>query len=50
MRTTDVVFVGAFVLLGRSAGAEDPGSEANVTVDVVEIVLGVGLLVLAVIQ
>lgn len=45
-----VVFVGAFVLLGRSAGAEDPGSEANVTVDVVEIVLGVGLLVLAVLQ
>lgn len=43
-------FVGLCVLLGRSAGTEDAGSDAHVTVDIVEIVLGVVLLVLAVLQ
>ncbi|MGP6172514.1 GAP family protein [Microbacterium sp. A204] len=45
-----VVFVGLCVLLGRSTGTEDTGSDANLTVDIVEIVLGVVLLVLAVLQ
>ncbi len=43
-------FVGLCVLLGCSAGTEDAGSDAHVTVDIVEIVLGVVLLVLAVLQ
>ncbi|WP_460772630.1 GAP family protein [Microbacterium sp. GXF7504] len=48
--TFAIVFVGLLVLLGRSSGADEVDSEANITVDVVEIVLGVGLLVLAAIQ
>lgn len=45
-----VAFVGALVLLGRSAGTEDPHSGPRYLVDVVEIVLGVALLVMAVLQ
>ncbi|MGO2747620.1 GAP family protein [Microbacterium sp.] len=45
-----VVFVSLCVLLGRSAGSEDADSGAHVTVDVVEIVLGLLLVGLAVMQ
>jgi len=45
-----VIFVSLCVLLGRSAGTDDADSGAHVTVDIVEIVLGVLLLVLAVLQ
>ncbi|MCK8468771.1 GAP family protein [Microbacterium sp. KSW4-16] len=48
--TFAIVFVGVLVLIGRSAGAEDPDSGPHVTVDVIEILLGIGLLVLAVRQ
>lgn len=43
-----IAFVGGLVLLGRSSGTEDPDSGPHITVDIVEIVLGLLLLVLAV--
>lgn len=45
-----VVFVGLLVLLGRSSGTDEPGSGSHLLVDVIEIILGVGLLALAVVQ
>ncbi|MCK8478329.1 GAP family protein [Microbacterium aurugineum] len=45
-----ILFVGVLVLIGRAAGADDPDSGPHITIDVIEIVLGVGLLVLAVMQ
>lgn len=45
-----VVFVSVCVLIGRSAGAEDKDSGAHITVDVIEIVLGLFLVGLAVMQ
>lgn len=44
----EVLLVGAIVLWGREAGAEVEGSETNVTIDVVQILLGALLLVMAV--
>ena len=48
--TFAILFVGALVLLGRSVGTEEPDSGPHITVDVIEIVLGLGLLILAVQQ
>ena len=48
--TFAIVFVGVLVLIGRSAGTEDPDSGPHITVDIVEIVLGLALLVLAIRQ
>lgn len=48
--TFAILFVGVLVLLGRSAGAEDPDSGPHITIDVVEILLGALLLFLAVQQ
>ncbi|KRA24857.1 hypothetical protein ASD65_10790 [Microbacterium sp. Root61] len=48
--TFAIVFVGVLVLFGRSAGAEDPDSGPHITIDIIEIVLGAGLLFLAVLQ
>jgi len=48
--TFAIVFVGVLVAIGRLAGTEDPRSESHFIVDVVEIVLGVLLLALAVLQ
>lgn len=45
-----VVFLGVLVVVGRTARTDEPESGAHVTVDVVEILLGVVLLVLAVRQ
>ncbi|NJI61292.1 MULTISPECIES: GAP family protein [Microbacterium] len=45
-----ILFVGVLVLIGRAAGAEDPDSGPHITIDVIEIVLGAGLLVLALLQ
>lgn len=45
-----ICFVGILVLIGRAAGAEDPDSGPHITIDVIEIVLGIGLLVMAVLQ
>jgi len=45
-----ILFIGALVALGRSAGTDETDSGANIAVDVVEIVLGAGLLVLAFLQ
>lgn len=45
-----ILFVGVLVLIGRAAGADDPDSGPHITIDIIEIVLGVGLLVLAVLQ
>ena len=45
-----IAFVGLLVALGRSSGADEVDSEANITVDVVEILLGGVLLVLAGLQ
>ncbi len=38
------------MLIGRAAGAEDPDSGPHITIDIIEIVLGAGLLVLALLQ
>ncbi len=38
------------MLIGRAAGADDPDSGPHITIDIIEIVLGAGLLVLAVLQ
>lgn len=48
--TWGVVFVGALVLLGRSSGADDPDSGPHITIDIIEVVLGVAMLLLAVRQ
>lgn len=45
-----ILFVGVLVLIGRAAGAEDPDSGPHITIDIIEIVLGAGLLVLALLQ
>jgi len=45
-----VVFVGLLVLFGRSSGAEEVDSGPHITIDVIEIVLGVALLVMAALQ
>ena len=45
-----ILFVGVLVLIGRAAGADDPDSGPHITIDIIEIVLGAGLLVLAVLQ
>lgn len=45
-----VVFVGALVLIGRGAGADDPDSGPSITIDIIEIVLGLVMLALAWIQ
>lgn len=45
-----IVFVGLLVLLGRSSGTDEPGSDPHYTVDAVEIALGLVLLALAVVQ
>lgn len=48
--TFAIGLVASLVLIGRSAGADDPDSGPHITIDVIEIVLGLGLLVLAVLQ
>ncbi|MGY1550335.1 GAP family protein [Microbacterium sp. A588] len=48
--TLAVLLVGALVLIGRASGSDEADSGANITVDVLEILLGVGLLALAVHQ
>lgn len=45
-----VGLIGTLVLLGRGAGAEEVDSGPHITIDVVEILLGVTLLVMAVLQ
>lgn len=45
-----ILFVGVLVLIGRAAGADDPDSGPHIMIDIIEIVLGAGLLVLAVLQ
>lgn len=45
-----VAFVSVLVLIGRSAGADDPDSGTHVTIDVIEIALGLLLLGLAAMQ
>lgn len=45
-----VALVGTLVLLGRGARAEVEGSESNILIDVVELIMGIGLLVMAVLQ
>ncbi|MBT2497423.1 GAP family protein [Microbacterium sp. ISL-59] len=45
-----ILFVGVLVLIGRAAGAEDPDSGPHITIDIIEIILGAGLLVLALLQ
>lgn len=45
-----ICFVGLLVLIGRSAGAEDPDSGPHYVIDAVDIVLGLALLTLAVMQ
>ncbi|WP_198169755.1 GAP family protein [Agromyces laixinhei] len=45
-----VTFVGVLALIGRAAGADEVDSGPHVTVDIAEIVLGAGLLVLAFMQ
>lgn len=45
-----ILFVGILVLIGRSAGADEPDSGPHITIDVIEIILGLGLLFLAVRQ
>ncbi|GAA1543020.1 threonine/homoserine/homoserine lactone efflux protein [Microbacterium ginsengiterrae] len=45
-----VAFVGVLVLIGRASGADDPDSGPHLFIDVVEIVLGLILLALAVVQ
>lgn len=45
-----VVFLGVLVWFGRSTGADEVDSGSHVTVDVIEVVLGAGLLVLALMQ
>lgn len=42
-----VAFIGALVLIGRGVDAEKPDSGPNITIDVIELVIGAGLLVLA---
>ena len=48
--TFAVVLVGILVLVGRATGTDEPDSGTHITVDVVEIVLGITLLVMAVLQ
>ena len=48
--TFAVLLVGGLVLIGRAAGADEPDSGPHITIDVIEIALGVALLVLAVMQ
>ncbi|QIK64473.1 GAP family protein [Leucobacter viscericola] len=45
-----VAFVSVLALLGRAAGSDEAGSGTHVTIDVVEIVLGLVLAALAVMQ
>lgn len=45
-----IVFIGLLVVLGRSSGTDEPGSDPHYTVDAVEIVLGLALFALAVMQ
>lgn len=45
-----VGFVGALVLLGRAAGAEDDEPGPRITIGIIELTLGLGLLVLAFLQ
>lgn len=45
-----VAFVGALVFLGRSTGSDEVDSGSHLTIDVMEIVLGMVLLGLAVVQ
>ncbi|GAA0440049.1 GAP family protein [Leifsonia naganoensis] len=45
-----VVFVAALVVIGRASRTEDPKSGPHLIVDILEIVLGAALLVLAVLQ
>ncbi len=48
--TFAVLLVGVLVLFGRAAGADEPDSGPHITIDVIEIALGLALLVLAVLQ
>lgn len=48
--TFAICYVGVLVLIGRSAGADEVDSGPQITIDVIEILLGVGLLILAVLQ
>ncbi|MEV4668536.1 GAP family protein [Microbacterium sp. LWO12-1.2] len=45
--TWGIVFVGILVLLGRAAGADEPDSGPHITIDVIEIILGLAMLFLA---
>ncbi|MDR5700820.1 GAP family protein [Agromyces aerolatus] len=48
--TFAVLFVGVLVMMGRSVGTEEAGSGPHITVDLIEIVLGGVLIVLAALQ
>lgn len=48
--TWGILFVGALVLVGRAAGAEEPDSGPHITIDIIEIILGAGMLFLAILQ
>jgi len=48
--TFAVALVGGIVLFGRSAGAEDVDSAPHITIDVIELVLGVAMIVLGILQ
>lgn len=48
--TFAIVLVGGLVLVGRATGSDEPDSGTSLTIDIVEIVLGSVLLVLAVLQ
>lgn len=48
--TFAIVFIGLLVLLGRSSGTDEAGSEPHYAVDALEIALGLALVALAVVQ
>lgn len=45
-----IAFVGILVLVGRAVGTDEPDSGPHITVDIIEIVLGIAMLVLALLQ
>jgi threonine/homoserine/homoserine lactone efflux protein len=48
--TFAIVFIGTLVVIGRATGADEPDSGPHITIDVIEIVLGAGLLFMALMQ
>lgn len=48
--TFAIVFIGLLVLLGRSSGTDEAGSEPHYAVDALEIALGLALVALATVQ